>query len=331
MTNTQPEGDSCSSDHLSAMSPRDKPWDINKAFSEKVADLYEGTICDRLAERIGACSGQLEFGWLSDPETGEKRLKLKSCRFCRCRHCTICQWRRALMWTARFLRAMPAILRDYPTARFIFLTLTVKNCELTELRSILKDMNKAWQRMTERKIFPAIGFARSTEVTRGKDDTAHPHFHVLLMVSTTYFNGHYYLSQQDWTELWASCLRVNYTPIVNVKAVKPNKRWVADNPGDLPAEQMLAGAIVETFKYSTKPADLVGQGTEADQQWLLQLTRQMEKTRAITLGGVFKKYLSELEPEDLIGESEEPDDVGADSVYFGWRELVQRYTKLRED
>jgi hypothetical protein len=150
------------------------------------------------------------------------------------------------------------------------------------------------------------------------------------MVEPGYFAGHSYLSQKDWTALWQSCLRVDYIPIVNVKAVKPNKKWQVDNP-NLPAEQALAGAIVETFKYSVKPEDLIGQGTAADQQWLLQLTKQLQNTRAIALGGVFKNYLSESEPEDLVGESEDSEGVSADSIYFGWREIVQRYLKTWED
>jgi plasmid rolling circle replication initiator protein Rep len=185
--------------------------------------------------------------------------------------------------------------------------------------------------MSQRKQFPAIGFARSTEVTKGKDGTAHPHFHALLMVEPGYFAGHSYMNQKNWTEFWQSCLQVDYTPVVNVKAVKPNKRWLADSGGELPAEQALAGAIVETFKYSVKPSDLIGQGTETDRQWLLQLTKQLEKTRAIALGGVFRKYLSESEPENLVGESEDGEDISASSMYFGWREMAQRYIKLWED
>lgn len=362
-----PSKDSCDHEYLSDMSPQDKPWDINKLLSSKLVHLYQGTIYHRLSERIGDCSKTLSFGWVTDQETGEPRFKLKSSLFCRCRNCIICQWRRALMWTARFLKAMPAILRDYPNARFIFLTLTVKSCDVSELRATLNQMNKAWKRMTERKAFPAIGFARSMEVTRNWDvyykasyqgrmggktlkqwkqdhkgydskklelqatTDAHPHFHALLMTDPGYFAGKNYLSQERWTELWQSCLRVNYTPIVNVKAVKPNKRWSENATGDLPAEQQLAGAIVETFKYSVKPSDLLGDGTEADRQWLLHLTQQLEKTRAIALGGVFKQYLSEAEPDDLVGRDEEGDDVSASSVYFGWREMVERYTKLWED
>jgi hypothetical protein len=162
-----------------------------------------------------------------------------------------------------------------------------------------------------------------------------PHFHVLLMVSSTYFNGKHYITQEDWTKLWQSCLRVDYPPVVDIRAVKPNKRWSLENPSLAP-EQALAGAIVEVVKYSIKPSDLIGEGTEEDQQWLLQLTKQLENTRAIALGGVFKKYLSEAQLEnpsndDLLGKKGDDDDVSSSRVYFGWREMVQRYVKVGED
>lgn len=323
--------------YLTDISERDKPWDRNKALTQELGKLYRDTDLSKLSDRIKTCSGYLEFGWIAELDTGEIRLKLKSARFCRCRHCIVCQWRRSLMWVARFLKALPSITRDYPTARFVFLTLTVRNCELTELRSTLAEMNKAWKRLQLRKQFPALGFARSTEVTRGKDGTAHPHFHCLLMVKAGYFKTGQYLSQQEWTELWKDCLRVQYTPIVNVKAVRPNKKRAAledgELPQDLPAGQAaIAAAIVETFKYTVKPEDLIGRGTEIDRQWLVELTNQLHKTRAIALGGVFKQYLSESEPEDLIGESDEDEPLLDDtSLWFGWREMVKRYAKVERD
>ena len=60
---------------------------------------------------------------------------------------------------------------QYPTHRFVFLTLTVKNCEIGELRSTLQHMNKSWQRLKDRKEFMAgvEGWIRTTEITRPKD------------------------------------------------------------------------------------------------------------------------------------------------------------------
>lgn len=309
-------------DYLSDLSPKDKPWDCHKWESGLVGDLYQGTIHDCYAGRIKTCSGVLSFGWATDLETGEMRLKLKACRFCRVRSCPICQWRRSLMWIARFLKALPQITQDYPKARWVFLTLTVKNCPIGKLRKTLTHLNGSWKRLAHRKEFPAIGFARSTEVTKGNDATAHPHFHVLMMVNSSYFKGKNYLSQEQWTELWKSCLQVEYTPIVNVQAVKPNKKFGSD---------AIRAGVVETFKYSVKPEDMFGTGTEEDKAWLVELTNQLHKTRAIALGGVVRNYLSEHEPEDLLTEEGELD-VSDDSfrLLFGWREKINRYAKVKQ-
>ena len=184
-------------------------------------------------------------------------------------------------------------------------------------------MNASWKRLAHRKDFPAIGFARSTEVTKSKDGLAHPHFHALLLVKDSYFQGKYYLAQSDWTELWKSCLQVDYTPVVDVRTVKPNKKFGAD---------AVSAAVVETFKYSVKPEDMFGTGTEEDKAWLVELTTQLHKSRAIALGGVIRNYLSEHEPEDLLtedGDIELSEDTAR--LLFGWREKELRYAKLKSN
>lgn len=309
-------------DYLSDLSPKDKPWDVHKWESGLVGNLYQGTSFDQYASRIKNCSGRLSFSWVTDPDTGEMRFKLKACRFCRARNCPVCQWRRSLMWIARFLKALPQITQDYPKARWVFLTLTVKNCPIGELRQTITHMNSSWQRMSQRKQFPAIGFARATEVTKGKDGDAHPHFHVLMMVNASYFKGQNYLSQDDWMQLWKSCLQVNYEPIVDVRAVKPNKKFGSD---------AIRSGIVETFKYSVKPEDMIGTGTDEDKAWLIELTNQLHKTRAIALGGVIRNYLSEGEPENLLTEEGDEELTETEAkILFGWRETVNRYAKVKE-
>ncbi|CSW30756.1 replication protein [Shigella sonnei] len=126
-----------------------------------------------------SCSGLLRFGWSTIMETGETRLRLRSAQCCRVRHCPVCQWRRTLMWQARFYQALPKIVVDYPSSRWLFLTLTVRNCEIGELGTVLTAMNAAFKRMEKRKeLSPVQGWIRATEVTRGKDGSAHPHFTV---------------------------------------------------------------------------------------------------------------------------------------------------------
>jgi plasmid rolling circle replication initiator protein Rep len=296
---------------LRDVSPNDKPWDEHREHAQVVEHLYEGAY-DQLAERMHQCTGYLGFGRETDPETGEVKLKLLAARFCRVRHCPVCQWRRSLMWKARLLKALPSIEQAHPTARWIFLTLTVRNCELSELRSTLKHMNAAWKKLTKRDEFnkAVLGWIRTTEVTRGRDRTAHPHFHVLMMVKPSYFTR-LYVKHARWAALWKECAQLDYTPIVDVRVVRDRRR----------NGEPLHGAVAETLKYAVKPEDLM------DRDWLLELTRQVYKMRFIASGGVLKEVLRETEEEkdeDLLllgedGHCSEPE------FYFFWNRVIRRY------
>jgi plasmid rolling circle replication initiator protein Rep len=323
MTTSQTSGED--SFYLSELSPADKPWDSHRASADVIQGLYKQADFDRYSERIEDCSKWLGFS-LKASDQGELKLKLKDARFCRVRHCPVCQWRRSLMWRARFFKVLPKLQEQYPTGRWIFLTLTVRNCPLPELRETLAWMNKGWKRLSERKEFPALGWIKSVEVTRNPDDgSAHPHFHCLMLVPSSYFS-HGYISQAKWRELWQSCLKVDYLPVVNVKAVKGSS--TANSNGSTDIASGMAKAVCETLKYSVKEDDLL-----ADPEWLVELTRQLHKTRAVALGGVLKEHLSEDEPEDLINtELEISDEVLEDTdakTIFDWAESMRRYRKRK--
>ena len=295
--------------YLSNLSRRDESWGKHRNNSDEIADYYRGTEeFQKYAERIDCCSQLLNFCLVVEDQ--EYKLKLDMARFCRVRHCPVCQWRRSLMWKAKAYKILPSVVENYPSYRWLFLTLTVCNCNLTDLQSTLRWMNKSWRRMMQRKKFPAIGWIRSTEVTRGKDGSAHPHFHCLLMVKPIYFSGKSYIKQKDWVELWKSSLRVDYDPVVDIRAIKRDH-----SPNEL---------IPEILKYSVKESDLV-----ADREWFLELTRQMYKMRTVATGGVLKQYLKQLEqePEDLIGrdETKTEDEINEGHLFFNWKSENKRY------
>lgn len=220
------------------------------------------------------------------------------------------------MWRARFYTALPKFLEQYPTLIPVFLTLTVKNCPVSELRSQVQEMNLAFGRLTKRSAWPAAGWVKSVEVTRNSQTgEAHPHFHVLMFVRPGYFSKSY-IKQEQWRELWRDCLRVQYLPVVNVKRVKSKS-----GKGDAEA---LRVAILETLKYGVKPDDLV-----SDSEWLYGITQQLHKTRAVAVGGLLRDYLREDEPEDLIHEEEAASEELEAATYlcFDWMTLVKRYAQ----
>ena len=311
-------------DGLTDYSARDKPWDVHRAQAQAVQAIY-GAVEDfeRYAERISQCSGVLRFGMNVDPETGEIGLKLREAQFCRVRHCPVCQWRRSLMWLARFYQSLPEIQQAHPKARWLFLTLTVRNPDITDLRATLQAMNQAWRRLVVRKEFKRVtGWIRTTEVTRGKDGSAQPHFHCLLMVPPSMFAKNY-VTQARWTELWQECARLDYTPMVDVRAVKDKAPKGESDPDPIAG---LRKAAAETLKYAVKPSDMTD-----DPEWFIEMTRQVHRLRFVATGGALKDVLRVDEETDqdmvLADEPATQQDDGA-RLAFSWRPSELRYRRF---
>lgn len=306
---------------LSDVSPEDRPWDQHKASNEEMTVMLSAVANDdyiaRIRERMQHCAPWLVFAH-TVPDERQKTFKLHRAEFCRVRTCPVCGWRRSMLYVAKLMKAVPSILQEFPSLRLLHLTLTVKNCAVTELRSVIKEMNSGWQRLSQRAAFRRAvkGYVRCTEVSWNPEtDEAHPHFHVMLLVPEYYFKvARYYIKQEEWVTLWQQCARLDYRPSVHIKAFRQN------------SEKGLAAAVHEVAKYTTKPSDLLAAGTE----WLVAFIHQIRELRFFATGGVVKKVLGEVEKEyeDLIkvGEDQTQDDstILAQS-WFDWKREVARY------
>ena len=290
-------------EYLSNLSKKEKSWDKHKANAEKIADYYRGSEFDKYAQRIDLCAQLLNFEIVLGKQ--QSQLKLSKARFCKVRTCPICQWRKSLRWKAKTYSILPLIVKEYPTYRWLFLTLTVKNCQINELRDTLFWLNKSWQRLSQRKKFPAIGWIRTTEVTLGKRKTAHPHFHCLLLVKPSYF-GKNYIKQNEWVNMWRSCTQIDYTPLVDIRPVK--------------REHQPMMLIPEILKYSIKESDLI-----KDKEWFLELTKQMSNMRTVATGGVIKKYFKQLEQIPKNTANTENTNNYESSLIYNWRDTNRRY------
>ena len=304
---------------LCDISERDSVWDSHRNQTSLVSDIYsEIQEFERYAERLDGCSGYLKFGW------NDNKFVLKQAFFCRVRYCPVCQWRRSLLWKALMYQTYEQIKEQYPTHRFIFLTLTVKNPHITDLRSQLDIMNKAWKKLTKRKEFGIVdGWIRTTEVTRPKlprpnkkapivychktkNTHAHPHFHCILMVKPSYF-GVGYLKQSQWAELWQSCLGVDYLPIVDVRTVRKKGK---DKNAPI-TDDDVKSAIAETLKYATKPDEITLDCHDPQsREWFYELTRQTHKMRFVASGGALKNALKAddaITNDDMVRTGNEDD------------------------
>lgn len=294
---------------LADVSKRDSVWDKHRTSAEIVQSMYQSNKeFGKYAERVNHCSEWLNYGF------NENGLVLKQAFFCHVRLCPVCQWRKSQYWKAMMYQNLDKIREGYPNHRWLFLTLTVKNCPITELRDTISHMNKSWKRLMNRKEFLGVvdGWARTTEVTRDKKNPhthAHPHFHCILMVKPSYF-GKNYIKQGDWSELWRDCLGVDYMPMVDIRTVKPKDGF--SNSDDC----AIKSAIAETVKYSTKPSDMTQDHTNPkSREWFYELTRQTRKMRFIATGGALKKALKsekEISNQDMITAGDENEDTKTD-------------------
>ena len=229
------------------------------------------------------------------------------------------------MWQARFYLSLPSIQHEQPKARWLFLTLTVRNCKVSELGDTLTAMNSAWNRLRLRKEFkPVLGWVRTTEVTRGRDGSAHPHFHVLLMVPPSWFRGQSYIKQSRWVELWRECARLDYEPVVDVRTVKSKAPKEGQSEADV-AVSALQSAVAETLKYSVKPSDMV-----ADPAWFLEMTRQVHRRRFVASGGALKDVLRvDDETDEDLSLADSPATVEDDGsrLAFNWRTDERTYRR----
>src|SRR5699024_3410989 len=128
-------------------------------------------------ERVKDCAKVLEYK--VSYGTGEKTLY--RVWFCKSRLCPMCNWRRAMKHGIQSQKVVAEVIKQKPTVRWLFLTLTVRNVyDGTELNKSLSDMSKGFNRMMKYKKINKnlVGFMRATEVTVNNiDNSYNQHMH----------------------------------------------------------------------------------------------------------------------------------------------------------
>lgn len=82
---------------LTEVSPIGKIWDKHRSNTDKVLHYYakgDEDYFQQYAWRMRICSELLKFQLVPKESEGILKLKLSDARFCRVRHCPVCQWRR---------------------------------------------------------------------------------------------------------------------------------------------------------------------------------------------------------------------------------------------
>lgn len=309
-------------------------------------------ITDRKKESFQTANSFIIRGRIEDNETlkkrGERSLNCAQQRYivsvngkahtifthrCRSRHCQNCQRIKAFVWQEKMREIFPDLISKYPNHKYLFITFTVKNPKITNLRLVLLCMTRAYAKMFQRKAFKKwfVGDIRATEITRGKSgsDEAHPHFHALICVHPSYFQGANYMPADVWGKAWGECLAAEFVkegleynaadypkgfPRVDIRLAKS-----ADRKTDITNKNIHEHGeqvINYVLKYSVKGSDLLRDG-KAD-AWFWEFDKQVKGIRMIAATGDIKKSLAKLERDqfDYYKEQEKIEKLVADDDNF---------------
>ena len=273
-----------------------------------------------LAKAIGNCATAISVEVpMEGPEQG--KALLRSANPCNRRLCPFCEWRRSRVWRRRFFEGLPRFHEDFPTHKAVFLTLTVRNCGVDELRTCLTDLHRSWDRLNRRSFFPTKFWFRRTEVTVGSTressldaPTFHPHIHAVLFVPAGYFS-HGYVKQTEWRKQWMDAARLDYPPVVDVRKARTNY-----SPGGALTSESRSAAV-EATKYATKATDLIAMGSA-----LGTYHYAVKGMRLSAASSSLKPYITDSPiSADLLVDEQSCDNVDTARGKALWFEDVQEY------
>ncbi|GGB87152.1 protein rep [Glycocaulis alkaliphilus] len=290
---------------------------LDKKFTPKRVNL--GSLSDtyfdlgyiKRALLVADCGSFLEF------HVFDYAWKLKAANFCKDRLCPMCNWRRSLKIFSQVSQVMNYL--EPKGYQYLFLTLTLRNEPAERFPDMIQSLFDGWRELYhENKVFKKVveGTLRFLEVTiNHKTHTFHAHLHVVLAVYPDYFHKEY-ISQSQWTEMWASASNLDYTPIVHIERFKAK-----------PGSSGLGSAVAEAVKYAMKDSDYLVDSDTWRPVYVETLLRGLSGRRLFGKTGCFGKAWRDLKLGDPeAGELTEDDQLREDIDYmivrYGWRNGV---------
>ena len=282
--------------HDSKDGGKEKPWRLKKLLVEHLVELFTmarkedpGVISDSGLHALSHCGSYLTFSHC--PNHSEEKHLVRA-DFCKNRLCPMCNWRKSLKMYGQMSEIAEKMTTDRADLRFIFLTLTVENPTGAELSATIDAMNNGFKLLVDKsKTLAAtkavkkyiLGWFKTLEITyKAETDTYHPHFHVVLAVPDSYFTRGF-TSTAKWVKLWRACMKLDYDPIVDVRA----------------ADMSQKGAICEISKYATKGEYLIDCPEEQAAAAVAVLANTLRNRRLVGFGGIFRDVRRFLQQDDI--------------------------------
>lgn len=199
-------------------------------------------------KRICDCGRFVQFNKYKRISTEEIKKKIEQAFMCEYRYCPLCNYYRICSVSPQMIRALE---KEHAKGnKILFLTLTVPNCQYSDARQTISNMNKAYKRLTRLDFFNSVeAWIRTTEVTFNKKGEAHPHFHIALSVNEIYFKKGNYKTTREWSKIWSKAYKSDKPLIVDIRKTYKSKKH---SKRDLDIQS----TVKELAKYCIKSTDL---------------------------------------------------------------------------
>ena len=165
---------------------------------------------------------------------------------CKNKFCSICEKKKAIKVATNMEKKLEELGKKM-YQRFTFLTLTVPNCKLKDLKKTLRKMSKGSKRLIDnlQKNHGITGTIKKLEITYSKNSDGeimcHPHYHIIQSLHINSFRYGKLLSQEKYADLWGKAMKFDFTPIVDIRTFD---------------FENMKKSIQEITKYITKDTDL---------------------------------------------------------------------------
>ena len=259
----------------------------NKLKSLFLADVYNSLGYDKKYMSVKECGTFLEFCMCV--ETGE--VALTGANFCRDRLCPMCAKRKSLKEFSNLSKVLD-ILNKNNQYRYLFCTLTLKNCEYDELSKTLDTIKSGFTNFIKSHFFRGknkqfLGCFKSIEITINTTTREfHPHIHLLIAVDKYYFSKYnlFYIDNQKLKEEWQVCLGIDYLPMCDIRSVNNIKK-----------------ATCEVSKYICKSSDYLFYDDITKSSELVSiLSDSLYNRRFVAYIGIFNKAKKLIKNNDNI-------------------------------
>lgn len=271
---------------------------VSKVF---LGNTYRASAIEK-TKRYEECGKYLEI----NPETGH----IYKANFCKERLCPVCNYLKSCNNWRKIKLTVDDIRENNKQCQFIFMSLTVKNCTPENLKNTIDELLTGFRRLTNRKTWKKciLGTLRGLEITYNpKENTFHPHIHILACVPNTYFSENY-ITIEQLRKWWKESARLDYFVQVDIR------KTTGDND-----------AISEVAKYSIKTAEVLSVNN-TDQK--IDAVRKMHMAtygrRLIATTGIFKETMKKLNVGDLDAITEEGN-IETETIRLVWSETNKEF------